>query len=134
LFLLVKLSLTIWCIYWWGFKPSAKYISTEISIFECIRAPRWASVNLGIFICMQCSGIHRSLGVHISKVYVIWLKSFYYGFCYAVPASSCFWNWLRLFQTFYMWIHISFAWKNVYIHMVERLHLDIICKERIYPC
>nr|XP_009775992.1 PREDICTED: probable ADP-ribosylation factor GTPase-activating protein AGD15 [Nicotiana sylvestris] len=34
----------------------------------CIRAPRWASINLGIFICLQCSGIHRSLGVHISKV------------------------------------------------------------------
>ncbi|MCE2055928.1 ADP-ribosylation factor GTPase-activating protein, partial [Datura stramonium] len=32
------------------------------------RAPRWASINLGIFICLQCSGIHRSLGVHISKV------------------------------------------------------------------
>ncbi|XP_021740464.1 probable ADP-ribosylation factor GTPase-activating protein AGD5 [Chenopodium quinoa] len=32
------------------------------------KAPRWASINLGIFICLQCSGIHRSLGVHISKV------------------------------------------------------------------
>ncbi|CAL5370030.1 unnamed protein product [Camellia sinensis] len=32
------------------------------------KGPRWASVNLGIFVCMQCSGIHRSLGVHISKV------------------------------------------------------------------
>ncbi|KAI7979195.1 Pentatricopeptide repeat-containing protein, partial [Camellia lanceoleosa] len=31
--------------------------------------PRWASVNLGIFTCMQCSGIHRSLGVHISKLF-----------------------------------------------------------------
>lgn len=30
--------------------------------------PRWASWNLGIFICIRCSGIHRSLGSHISKV------------------------------------------------------------------
>ncbi|KAJ9050562.1 ARF GAP with effector function(s) [Entomophthora muscae] len=30
--------------------------------------PRWASYNLGIFICLTCSGIHRSLGAHVSKV------------------------------------------------------------------
>ncbi|TPX45340.1 hypothetical protein SeMB42_g04046 [Synchytrium endobioticum] len=30
--------------------------------------PRWASWNLGIFMCIRCSGIHRSLGTHISKV------------------------------------------------------------------
>eukprot|EP01133_Synstelium_polycarpum_P017173 gene17173-20457_t len=30
--------------------------------------PDWASINLGIIICKVCSGVHRSLGTHISKV------------------------------------------------------------------
>lgn len=30
--------------------------------------PTWASKNLGIFLCTQCAGVHRSLGVHISQV------------------------------------------------------------------
>lgn len=30
--------------------------------------PRWASWSLGVFICIKCAGIHRSLGTHISKV------------------------------------------------------------------
>ncbi|ODQ65296.1 ArfGap-domain-containing protein [Nadsonia fulvescens var. elongata DSM 6958] len=30
--------------------------------------PRWASWSLGIFICIRCSGIHRSMGTHISRV------------------------------------------------------------------
>jgi len=30
--------------------------------------PRWASFSLGIVLCIDCSGIHRSMGVHISKV------------------------------------------------------------------
>lgn len=28
----------------------------------------WASINLGITLCIECAGIHRSLGVHLSKV------------------------------------------------------------------
>ncbi|XP_009362231.2 probable ADP-ribosylation factor GTPase-activating protein AGD13 isoform X3 [Pyrus x bretschneideri] len=30
--------------------------------------PKWASANIGVFICLKCCGVHRSLGTHISKV------------------------------------------------------------------
>jgi len=33
-----------------------------------MRLPRWASTSLGVFFCTNCSGSHRGLGVHISKV------------------------------------------------------------------
>ena len=35
---------------------------------ECNSPAEWASINLGITLCLECSGAHRSLGVHISKV------------------------------------------------------------------
>ncbi|KAJ8320218.1 hypothetical protein KUTeg_001805 [Tegillarca granosa] len=37
--------------------------------------PRWASINLGITLCIECSGIHRSFGVHMSKVRSITLDA-----------------------------------------------------------
>ncbi|XP_062590479.1 arf-GAP with coiled-coil, ANK repeat and PH domain-containing protein 2-like isoform X2 [Saccostrea cucullata] len=37
--------------------------------------PRWASINLGATLCIECSGIHRSFGVHMSKVRSITLDS-----------------------------------------------------------
>ncbi|KAI1129902.1 hypothetical protein F5Y10DRAFT_236953 [Nemania abortiva] len=37
--------------------------------------PRWASWNLGIFICIRCSGIHRGMGTHISRVKSVDLDS-----------------------------------------------------------
>ena len=30
--------------------------------------PGWASTNLGVLLCTQCAGCHRSLGPHISRV------------------------------------------------------------------
>lgn len=36
---------------------------------ECgAKNPDWCAINIGILICIECSGIHRSLGTHISKV------------------------------------------------------------------
>ena len=31
-------------------------------------SPSWASVNLGVFVCINCSGCHREIGVHITKI------------------------------------------------------------------
>ena len=33
--------------------------------------PDWASLNLGILLCIECSGVHRNLSVQISKVRIL---------------------------------------------------------------
>ena len=41
----------------------------NVTCAECpTRNPCWASLNLGVFFCLNCSGVHRGLGVHVSKV------------------------------------------------------------------
>ncbi|GAM17029.1 hypothetical protein SAMD00019534_002040 [Acytostelium subglobosum LB1] len=37
--------------------------------------PEWASINFGSIVCIDCSGIHRGLGVHITKVRSLVLDS-----------------------------------------------------------
>lgn len=45
--------------------------------FFCnFKDPNWASINLGVLICIECSGIHRSMGVHISKIRSFTLDKF----------------------------------------------------------
>ncbi|KAJ1919912.1 hypothetical protein H4219_001692 [Mycoemilia scoparia] len=41
----------------------------SFSCVDCDRPdPEWASITYGSLLCIQCSGIHRSLGVHVTKV------------------------------------------------------------------
>lgn len=37
--------------------------------------PTWASKNLGVFVCLDCAGVHRSMGTHISQVRSVDLDS-----------------------------------------------------------
>ncbi|XP_072545012.1 arf-GAP with SH3 domain, ANK repeat and PH domain-containing protein 3 [Salminus brasiliensis] len=36
--------------------------------FDLVTHPSWLSTNLGILTCIECSGIHRELGVHYSRI------------------------------------------------------------------
>ena len=43
-------------------------VAGNVACADCGRAdPDWASINLGVLLCIECSGAHRRLGVHVSK-------------------------------------------------------------------
>lgn len=55
--------------------PIQLFICEKIINSSHLSGPRWASWNLGVFLCIRCAGIHRNLGCHISKVKSVNLDS-----------------------------------------------------------
>ena len=52
------------------------YSESEYNCADCLSSnPEWCSINLGVLLCTACSGIHRSLGSHLSKVRSLLLDS-----------------------------------------------------------
>ena len=55
-----------------------EFVSDAFCIFVEVEVPfrgkggnldaSWASVNLGVFLCIDCAGVHRGLGVGLSRV------------------------------------------------------------------
>ena len=58
---------------------TARLLAPELGNDQCVDCgednPEWASVNLGVVMCIQCSGVHRNLGSHISQVRSIYLDT-----------------------------------------------------------
>ena len=88
--------------------------------------PDWADVNFGVFICIECSGIHRSLGAHIAKVKSIgldlWSEENVQVQCIFVCVHVCFTSMLYRNDIFPCVLFVVSIWRDVqsYINAEEQ--------------
>lgn len=52
----------------YGVSSSPMNGGVSVLLLYPVLDPTWASLNLGALICIECSGIHRNLGTHLSRV------------------------------------------------------------------
>eukprot|EP01129_Flabellula_baltica_P016831 TRINITY_DN9145_c0_g1_i1.p1 TRINITY_DN9145_c0_g1~~TRINITY_DN9145_c0_g1_i1.p1 ORF type:complete len:746 (+),score=155.02 TRINITY_DN9145_c0_g1_i1:68-2305(+) len=52
------------------------HISNRFCADCCVPDPTWVSINTGAKLCIKCSGVHRGLGAHITKVRSLGMDKF----------------------------------------------------------
>ena len=84
--------------------------------FECQgHNPQWASVSLGIWICLECSGKHRGLGVHLSFVRSLTMDKWKDIELekMKVRIAACRHAFLVWFSSFYYWVLPYYQWYHL---------------------
>lgn len=61
---LLRVLLFSLCSEWWRGQAGDGREPSSVASAD----PTWLSINHGILICIECSGIHREMGVHISRI------------------------------------------------------------------
>lgn len=60
-------NLALKCMLYWLYASGGPPL-LQVCVDCDTKNPQWATVSYGTFMCLECSGKHRGLGVHISFV------------------------------------------------------------------
>ena len=71
-----------------------KHMAPTVQYLISLSDPKWASINLGVVVCIKCSGSHRDLGVHISKVRIYYLMINKLLVCFKLKLLGEWWDFL----------------------------------------
>ena len=68
-------------------------VSVLVPVFTNCRSstpdPEWASINHGCVLCIECSGIHRKMGAHVSRIRSLTLDEWRYNISPLGPEVTC---------------------------------------------